>query len=163
MGMIFPYVQCSRKLIKTGIYAALITLVFFLGPITGPVALFGSVEAAKMELPTFSEVRYITAGDVLYRFDTIAILFWTTGLTIRTAIFFYGLSLGTAQAFKLKSYRPIVIPLAWLIGVGAILFVKNYQELTDFIFHTYVPLNLIMGVAIPLLLLLVYPFVIKKI
>ncbi|MBC8015315.1 MAG: endospore germination permease [Sporomusaceae bacterium] len=163
MGMICPYVQCPSRLVKTGIYAALITLVFFLGPVTGPVAMFGPVEAAKMELPTFSEVRYITAGDVLYRFDTIAILFWTTGLTIRTAIFFYGLSLGTAQAFGLKSYRPIVIPFAWLIGVGAVLFVKNYQELTDFIFHTYVPLNLIMGVAIPLLLLLVSPFVIKKI
>ncbi|GMA98169.1 endospore germination permease [Pelosinus sp. IPA-1] len=163
MGMIFPYVQNPRKLVKTGIYAALITLVFFLGPVTGPIAMFGPVEAAKMELPTFSEVRYITAGSVLYRFDTIAILFWTTGLTIRTAMFFYGLSLGTAQAFKLKSYRPIVIPLAWLIGVGAILFVKNYQELTDFLFNTYVPLNLIMGVAIPLLLLLVSPFVVKKI
>lgn len=163
MGMIFPYVKCPRRLVKTGIYTALITLIFFLGPVTGPVALFGPVEAAKMELPTFSEVRYITAGDVLYRFDTIAILFWTTGLTIRTAIFFYGLSLGAAQALKLKSYRPIVIPFAWLIGVGAVLFVKNYQELTDFLFHTYVPLNLIMGVAIPLLLLLVSPFVIKKI
>lgn len=163
MGMIFPYVQCPRRLVKTGIYAALITLIFFLGPVTGPIAIFGPVEAARMELPTFSEVRYITAGNVLYRFDSIAILFWTTGLTIRTAIFFYGLSLGTAQAFKLKSYRPIVIPFAWLIGVGAVLFVKNYQELTDFLFHTYVPLNLIMGAAIPLLLLLVSPFVIKKI
>lgn len=163
MGMLFPYVQCPKKLVKTGIYAAIITLIFFLGPVTGPVALFGPVEAAKMELPTFSEVRYITAGNVLYRFDTIAILFWTTGLTIRTAMFFYGLSLGTAQVFKLKSYRPIVIPFAWLIGVGTVLFVKNYQELTDFLFHTYVPLNLIMGVAIPLLLLLVSPFVIRKI
>jgi spore germination protein KB len=162
MGMIFPYVQCPMKLAKTGIYTALITLVFFLGPITGPIAIFGPVEAAKMELPTFSEVRYITVGSVLYRFDTIAILFWTVGLMMRIAIFFYGLSLGTAQAFKLKSYRPIVSPFAWLIGVGAILFVKNYQELTDFLFHTYVPLNLIMGVAVPLLLLLIAPWIMKK-
>jgi spore germination protein KB len=163
MSMIFPYVQRPMKLIKTSIYAALITLVFFLGPITGPIAIFGPVEAARMEFPTFSELRYITAGSVLYRFDSIAILFWTTGLTIRIAIFFYGLSLGTAQALKLKSYRPIVIPFAWLIGVGSVLFVKNYQELTDFLFHTYVPLNLIMGVAIPLLLLLVAPLVMKKV
>jgi len=162
MGMIFPYVERPMKLMRISIYAALITLVFFLGPVTGPIALFGPVEAAQMEFPTFSEVRYITAGDVLYRFDSIAILFWTIGLMIRIAIFFYGLCLGTAQAFKLKSYKPIVIPYAWLIGVGSVLFVKNYQELTDFLFHTYVPLNLIMGVAIPLLLWLVSPIVIKK-
>ena len=162
MGMILPYVDRPRKLIKTSVNAALITLVFFLGPVTGPIAMFGPVEAAQMEFPTFSEVRYITVGSVLYRFDSIAILFLTIGLTIRIAIFFYGLSLGTAQVVKVKSYKPLVIPLAWLIGVGTVLFVRDYQELTDFFFHTYVPLNLIMGVGIPLLLVLVSHFINKK-
>lgn len=59
LGMILPYVQRPKKLMKTGIWAAIITLVFFLGPITGPIALFGPAEAAKMVFPTFSEVRYI--------------------------------------------------------------------------------------------------------
>jgi spore germination protein KB len=152
LGMILPYVQQPKKLVKTGIWTAMITLIFFLGPITGPVALFGPVEAAKMSFPTFSEVRYISAGEVINRFDAIAILFWTVGLMIRISDFFNGLSLGLAQVFKLHTYQPLVIPLSWLIGVGSFLFAKNYSELNDFLFQSYVPLNIIMGAFIPVLL-----------
>lgn len=155
MGMVLPYVQHPKKLMKTGIYSALFTLIFFLGPITGPIALFGPEEAAKMVFPTFSEVRYIEAGNVINRFDAIAILFWTVGLMIRISLFFYGLCLGTAQLFKTITYRPFIIPFAWLIGVGAVFFAKNYSELNDFLFQSYVPLNIIMGAAIPLLFLII--------
>ncbi|HEX7064704.1 MAG TPA: endospore germination permease [Bacillales bacterium] len=152
MGMVLPYVQKPKKLVKTGIGVAVVTLVFFLGPITGPIALFGPEQAAKFVFPTFSEVRYIQAGEVINRFDTIAVLFWTVGLMIRIALFFYGLSLGMAQAFKLNTYRPLVIPLGWLIGVGALIFARNYAELNQFLFESYVPLNILMGAIIPLIL-----------
>lgn len=154
LGMVLPYVQRPEKLVKTGIYAAAITLIFFIGPITGPVALFGPDEAAKMTFPTFSEVRYIEAGEVLNRFDSIAILFWTIGLMIRISLFFYGLSLGTAQILKMSTYRPLVIPMGWLIGVGAVLFTKNFSELTEFLFKTYVPLNILMGGILPMFFIL---------
>lgn len=155
MGMVLPYVQRPKKLVKTGIWTAVITLIFFLGPITGPIALFGADEAAKMAFPTFSEVRYIEAGEVINRFDAIAVLFWTVGLMIYISLFFYGLCLGLAQALKLHTYQPLVIPLAWLIGVGAIVFAKNYAELNEFLFQSYVPLNLLMGALIPVVLLLI--------
>mgnify|MGYP001443399043 CR=1 FL=1 len=162
MGMVLPYVQKPIKHIKTGIWAAVITLIFFLGPITGPIALFGADEAAKMVFPTFSEVRYIEAGEVINRFDTIAILFWTVGLMIRISLFFYGLSLGTAQALKLNVYQPLIIPYAWLIGVGSLLFAKNYAEIHEFLFESYVPLNLLMGAILPLLLVIITTITFKK-
>ncbi|MGJ7919453.1 GerAB/ArcD/ProY family transporter [Neobacillus sp. LXY-4] len=154
LGMILPYVERPKKLVKTGIWTAMITLLFLLGPITGPIALFGPVEAAKMAFPTFSEVRYIAAGEVINRFDTIAILFWTVGSMIRISLFFYGLSLGIGQVLKLSSYQPLVIPLSWLIGVGALLFANNYAEFNEFLFQSYVPLNLLMGAFIPLVFML---------
>ncbi|MFD2924548.1 GerAB/ArcD/ProY family transporter [Halobacillus naozhouensis] len=152
LGMILPYVQRPEKLVKTGVGVAVVTLIFFLGPITGPVALFGAEQAAKMSLPTYSEVRYIEAGNVINRFDAIAVILWTVGLMIRISLFFYGLSLGLAQALRLNTYRPLVIPLAWLIGVGSILFASNYPELNEFLFKSYVPLNILMGAVIPLTL-----------
>ncbi|GGH88415.1 spore germination protein KB [Pullulanibacillus pueri] len=154
MGMVLPYVQRPKKLVKTGIWASVITLIFFLGPITGPIALFGPGEAAKMAFPTFSEVRYISAGQVINRFDAIAIMFWTVGLMIFISLFFYGLSLGGAQALKLKTYHPLVIPLAWLIGIGSFIFAENYAELNAFLFHSFVPINILMGAIIPLVLLI---------
>ncbi|WLD93760.1 endospore germination permease [Alkalihalobacillus sp. AL-G] len=162
LGMILPYVKRPKRLVKTGVSVAVVTLIFFLGPITGPIAMFGPVEAAKMAFPTFSEVRYITAGEVINRFDVIAILFWTVGLMVRISLFFYGLSLGTAQALKLNVYQPIIIPYAWLIGIGSILFAKNYAELKEFLFQSYVPLNLLMGAALPLLLLLITVIFFRK-
>ncbi|MFD1360197.1 GerAB/ArcD/ProY family transporter [Lentibacillus salinarum] len=137
MGMILPYVQHPKKLVKTGTGVAIVTLIFFLGPVTGPVALFGAEQAATLAFPTFSEVRYVEAGEVINRFDTIAVILWTIGLMVRIALFFYGLSLGLAQAFRLDTYQPLVIPLAWLIGIGAILFAGNYAELNEFFFESY--------------------------
>ncbi len=162
MGMLLPYVQRPKKLVKTGVGVAVITLIFFLGPITGPVAMFGAEQAAKMVFPTFSEVRYIVAGEVINRFDAIAILFWTVGLMIRISLFFYGLCLGLAQSLRLHTYQPLVIPLAWLIGVSAILFAKNYVELNQFLFQSYVPLNILMGAALPLVLYISGLVILKK-
>lgn len=68
---------------------------------------------------------------------------------IHISLFLYGLSLGLAQAFRLDTYRPLVIPLAWLTGFGAILFAVNYAELNEFFFESYVPLNILMGAIIP--------------
>lgn len=153
MGMVLPYVKRPKNLMKTGLWTAIITLVFFLGPITGPIALFGPTDAAKMAFPTFSEVRYISAGEVINRFDAIAIMFWTVGLMIYISLFLYGLCLGSAQALKLKNYHPLVIPFAWLTSVGAYLFASNYAELNEFLFASYVPINILMGAVIPLLLL----------
>jgi spore germination protein KB len=155
MGMFLPYVKNPEKLHKVNLWAAALTLLFFLGPVTGPVAMFGPTEAAKMVFPTFSEVRYMKVGEVLNRLDSIAVIFWTVGLTMRVSMFYYALALGTAQAFRMERCQPLVIPLGWLIGVGAILFAKNFQELKDFLFHIYVPLNILMGVLLPMLLLLI--------
>lgn len=154
IGMVMPYITRPDKLVKTGIWTAVITLVFFLGPITGPIALFGVEQAKEMAFPTFSEVRYIVAGTVINRFDAIAVLFWTIGLMVHISLFFYGLSLGVAQVFKLKAHQPLVIPLGWLIGIGSLLFANNFTELTDFLFKSYIPLNLLMGVGLPLLFLI---------
>lgn len=153
MGMILPYAQQPKKILKASILSAVITLIFFLGPVTGPVAMFGPIEAARMTFPTFSEVRYIKVSVVLNRFDAIAILFWTVGLLFRISTFYYGLCLGTAQAFKHRGYRHLVVPFGWLIGIGAVLFAKNHAEIKQFLHHTYVPLNILMGSAIPLALL----------
>ncbi len=153
MGMVLPYVQKPKKILTVSVASVVITMIFFLGPVTGPVAMFGPIEAARMTFPTFSEVRYIKIGEVLNRFDAIAILFWTVGLLFRASTFYYGLCLGTAQAFKFSTYRHLIVPFGWLIGIGAILFSKNHAEIKQFLYHTYVPLNIFMGSAIPIALL----------
>ncbi|WP_202080965.1 GerAB/ArcD/ProY family transporter [Caldalkalibacillus salinus] len=154
LGMILPYVQRPQKILKTNIFAAVIVLIFFLGPITGPIAMFGPQEAARLPFPTFSAVRYINAGEIINRFDAIAAIFWTVGLMVRVSVFYYGLILGTAQAFNLRSYRSLIIPFAWLIAVGALLFIRDFMELTEFMFETYIPLNILMGIALPVILVL---------
>jgi spore germination protein KB len=76
------------------------------------------------------------------------------GLTIHVSLFLYGVCLGLKQMFKLPTYHPLVVPVAWLCGICALLFAGNYAEVNEFLFHSYVPLNLLMGVALPFLLCL---------
>ncbi|TYP79253.1 GerAB/ArcD/ProY family transporter [Paenibacillus methanolicus] len=154
MGMILPYARHPAKLMRYTFAASGLTLLFFIGPVTGPIAMFGADEAARLTFPTFAEVRYIEASDVLNRFDAIAILFWTVGLMFRITVFFYGLCLGTGQLLKLRDYRPLILPYGWLLGGCAFWFADNFEEMSDFLFRVYVPLNLVFGYAVPILLAL---------
>lgn len=157
MGMVYPYVNQKKKMSKNHLGVNLLTMVFILGPIIGPVAIFGPNQAAQLPFPTYSELRYISAGTVFNRMDAVAILFWTVGLTVYTSLFLYVLALGTAQILKTKSYRPLVPCFGWLAGIGAVLLANDFQEVRLFLFRIYVPMNIVMGILLPIVLALFVP------
>jgi spore germination protein KB len=132
----------------------LVLVVMILGPLIGPPIIFGPEEAARMVLPTYDQIRYMRLGTFIENLDGIAIFLWTVGLYARMTLFHYLLALGTAQVLRLQDYRPLVVPLAVLIGVGTAIISRNNLDTYNYLLHSAPVISLFFGLALPALLLL---------
>lgn len=153
--MLTPMVHKWRRPWLTNLAILVAAILMIVGPLIGPVAVFGPEEAARMTLPTFSQIRYVRVATYLENVDTIAILFWTVGLFSRMTLFHYLMVLGTAQVFGLKEYKSLLVPTAVLIGLGLPLVNSSPVETDVFLKYSYPVLNLFFGLGVPGICLLV--------
>lgn len=153
--MLHPVVRHGRS--PWGVNMAILcsTILFLIGPLIGPVAVFGPREAARLTLPTYEQLRYIRVGNFLEHLDSIAILWWTVGLFARMAVYHYLLALGSAQVFRLKEYKPLILPAGVLIVFGSTIVSANTVETGYFLHHTFPIVNLFLDLAVPAALLAV--------
>lgn len=151
--MIIPYLNKVREakksiipLLLAGLYLAVIT-----ARNTAVLGIAGTI----VQYPSFEVLKTINIGDILTRLEIIiAISFLFMGF-LRISLFYYGLVLGTAQLLKLRSYKPLINPLAALITCLSIINFENVHE--DFVFaNFYFPLySFPFQVGLPLLALVV--------
>lgn len=71
-----------KPLLVTG----LIFVVLILGPLTGAIAEFGPVEAARQRFPAYEEWRLITYGHFFEHLDFLSIYQWLVGAFMRISI-----------------------------------------------------------------------------
>lgn len=77
-------------------------------------------------------IRYISLMNFFQHVESIFIMIWVLGLFAKICISYYILVLGTAQWFELSNYRPIVLPL------GFVIILVSLWSATDM--HTELPL-----------------------
>ncbi|ALP35381.1 hypothetical protein ASL14_03525 [Paenibacillus sp. IHB B 3084] len=81
---------------------------------------------------------------------------WIISTYFKTALFFYAFVLGTAQLLKLKSYRPLIFPVAFLIYGLWYLIVKNIIFYVKEVLAYWVDWDLTNAFAFPLILLVLH-------
>ena len=77
---------------------------------------------------SFQSIRLINIGTVLTRMDFLIGIGQTILVFFKCSLFFYALAVALAQLFGLKSYLPLVLPLA---GIEVILAATVYQSPVD--------------------------------
>jgi len=153
LGMIFPYVNKPAKLRRGSILTMVILVVMFLGPVTGPVALFGGERSAGLSFPTFQMLRDIQIAE-LQRLDIIAIYLWSLGSFSKIALFLFAVSYGLSQLLKLDDYRVLAAPVGALLVIFSLLLSDNFIEIYRFLQETYPLYAVTICIALPALLLL---------
>ncbi len=154
LGMIFPFVSKDKRLKLPGILAMVILILMFIGPITGPIALFGAERASGLTFPTFQIMREMQVGE-LQRLDLLGIVLWSLGSFANIAVFLYATTLGLAQWLKIEDHRVLVIPIGTLMVIVALLNSENYIEIYRFFKDTYPYYSILIGFLLPLFLLVV--------
>lgn len=116
--MILPRVNGRQKVtgaVLKGMFAAALvqsTLQFL------AVGVLGKVGEITF-FPTYEFYRMINIGQVLTRMELISLLNFLTMGFIKSMLCLYALSVGTAQLFRLRTYRPLAIPLGVLLVLVA--------------------------------------------
>jgi spore germination protein KB len=121
------------------------------------IFLFGEL-TLSYTYPVFKAIRYISLSDFFEHLEAAIIAIWLLGAFIKITVFYYALVLGTAQWLRLSDFKPIILPLGFLISLFSIWEFYNLQEQTEFseiVFPLYVPL---MSTVLPALLLLIAKF-----
>lgn len=105
--------------------------------------------------PNFSMVRIISIADILTRLEIIpSFTFFFLGFT-KFIVFYYGIVLGTSQMLRMRTYRPLILPIGALTGVTSLLLYDSYiYDLIDstILFPFY---SMIFAFFLPLITLIV--------
>lgn len=142
-----------KVLPKLSLVLVAVLTCMFLGPITGPVLIFGSDLAQNILFPTFAEIRYIEYSSVFERVDVIGIFLWIMGAYLRSSGYCFGATRGIANLLKRPDERKVAWLTIILIGGATITLDQNWsiEKTYDFLTHQALFLLPFIGIGLPLL------------
>ncbi len=132
LAMILPYLNNPKKAKSVLILGFTLMIVFFL-LIDIPTMTSLGIEVAKSQsFPFYSAVGLISVGDFLERIEAFHIGIWVLGVFIKISFYYYLSVIGISQLFKLKDYKPLVIPTGTIIIPLSIIIAPSIVELREF-------------------------------
>jgi len=127
----------------------LVILVF--GPVTGAIAEFGPVEAAKLRYPAYEEWRLVQVGKYIRHVDFLSIYQWLSGAFVRISMSLF-LLVELLPANQHKNIRHVWLTM---LGIAMVVLVElpiSDMQYAGFLKHIYLPLSLGLVVGVSLLL-----------
>ncbi|ULO09050.1 endospore germination permease [Paenibacillus sp. 19GGS1-52] len=154
--MVYPY---ARKHSKTSrdIFIAL-----FLGAVGLNLILFlsltvlGVFSSEHQFYASYILAQRINIANFLQRIEAFMAITWIISTYFKTALYFYAFTLGTAQLLKLKSHRPLIFPVGFLIFGLTQLIAKDIIFYIKEIPVYWVDWDFTYAFVLPLMMLIVY-------
>ncbi|WP_018130339.1 GerAB/ArcD/ProY family transporter [Effusibacillus pohliae] len=154
ISFLMPFLVDREKGIKWGMISVLaVTLTMILVNIM-VLLLFGE-STANLTYPVTAAARYISIAGFFEHLEVIVMAIWVTGTFVKMSVFYYALVLGTAQWLNLSDYRPIVLPLGFLVVLISTWSASNMAEMGHFLEKSDPFYLTTAQTVIPLLLLLI--------
>lgn len=151
MAMIFPHMTETKHRVRWNMATVAVLLLMFIGPVTGPIALFGEEASIGLTFPTFQILRDIRIGE-LQRLDMLAVMLWSFGTFSKISVFLYAVTVGIAQLFRLEDHRFLAVPIAALMLIVSLLNSDNFLGIHEFLMYVYPFYATGIGLLLPLLL-----------
>jgi spore germination protein KB len=154
ISFFLPMLTDSEKGMKWGM--ASVTGVMLTMVLVNLIALFlFGQDIATFTYPVMEVARYISVADFFENLQSVIMMLWVLGAFVKISLFYYAVALGTAQWLNLSDYRPLVLPLGFLIFLFSFWDLPNLSVLNHFQEKTG-PFYLIsIQIVIPLLLLII--------
>ncbi|MCZ8515131.1 endospore germination permease [Paenibacillus filicis] len=154
MSFLLPVVTDREKGLKWGIistFAIMLTMVF-----TNLITLFifGDI-TSTITYPVNEAARWIRLADFFEHVESIVMVIWMAGTFVKISVYFYALAVGTAQWLNLSDYRPVVLPLGYLVALFGIWSFSSLQEMAHFLGTTGTFYPASVQTVVPIVLLLV--------
>ncbi|MFC5406850.1 GerAB/ArcD/ProY family transporter [Cohnella soli] len=154
IAFLVPYLTERNKGMKWGMYAVHLVVPTFIMFDFVPYLLFSDI-TGSLSYPMIGAIRYIIIGQLFEHLEAIVMSIYVGGVFIKISVFFYVVALGTAQWLKLSDYRPIVMPVGFLLVLFSIWSAASLQELAGFFMKTTPFYALTLQTVVPVLLLMI--------
>lgn len=156
MLMVLPHVTGKRHLARDyGIAVALGGLGNF-AVILFSVLVLGGAMTAYFIHPVYVLSQKISIGHFLERLEAVIAVNLILSTYMKMVLYFYAFLHGTAQLFGTGDYRRLAFPTGMILFGLALFISPNIIYYNDVIMRYWADLDLIAGVALPLLLLALY-------
>jgi len=157
VSFFFPFLSDPQQALRWSMISV-VTVALSMA-ITNLTALmvFGNM-MQHLTYPVMSAAGYITVGGFFEHLESIVMAIWVAGTFLKVSTFYYALTLGTAQWLKLGDYRPLVLPLGWLLALFALWVSPNLIQLSYSMATTLPYYLMFFQLFLPAVLLLVAHF-----
>jgi spore germination protein KB len=154
ISFLLPYLSDREKGQKWGMISVLSIMVTLVITNLASFFLFGEA-TSKIVYPVMVAARFISIADFFEHLESLAMMIWVGGTFVKISMFYYAIVIGTAQWLKLSNYRPLTLPIGFLLVLISIWSASSLQEMVHFL-STVSPFYLMsFQLLIPMLLLLI--------
>jgi spore germination protein KB len=119
------------------------------------IGVMGVDETIRSPFAIYDMAKYINIEEILVRVEIMVAVVWIGTVFMKLSLCVYTLTVMTAQVLKLTTYRPLVVPYAFIILPMAILTYRNAAHSNEFAMGVWSVYSVTFGYLVPLLLLLV--------
>jgi len=135
--MIFPYVNDIKQVKKSAFWGLTIGSAYFFSIILRNIAILGNIGSIHV-LPSYQVARLINVGEIITRMEALIAVVLLFNEFVKICIMYYAAVLSIAQFFKLRSYKPLVIPIGIISVVLSIIMFDSPVEHAHFAANIYV-------------------------
>ncbi|MDB5055481.1 MAG: spore gernimation protein [Bacilli bacterium] len=160
ISFLLPFVTDREKGMKWGMISVLIVMLTIL--ITNIASLFLMGElTATFTYPVMVAARFISIADFFEHLEALVMAIWVVGTFVKISMFYYVIVIGAAQWLKLSNYRPVTLPIGFLLILFSIWLAPSLQDLVHFL-STSSPFYLLTFQTVIPILLLCIAFIQKR-
>ena len=110
-GMIIHETQDPKLLRKKSLRVFGFLFIMFIGPVTGPIMIFGEQLAQALTYPTYTEIQYINLYGIVERLDVLGVFLWMVGSFLRISIFLFCVTKGVCELVNTNRDTNYTLPV----------------------------------------------------
>jgi spore germination protein KB len=154
ISFLLPCLSDREKGLKWGMISVLVVTLFMVISNLSTFFVFGDLTSSFV-YPVMVAFRYISLADFFEHLESLAMMIWVGGTFVKISVFYYVIVTGTAQWLKLSNYRPLTLPIGFLLVLMSMWLAPSLQQLIHFI-TTISPFYFVsVETMLPMLLLLI--------
>lgn len=129
VSFFFPFLADPKRGLRWAMTTVLVVMISMTVTNLITLMVFGTL-MEHLTFPVMAASGYITVGGFIEHLESIVMAIWVAGTFLKVSTFYYTFTLATAQWLKLNDYRPLVLPLGWLLTLFAFWVSPNLIQLT---------------------------------
>ncbi len=149
---IAPHTQQATAVVKQGLWFMLTMLLALIGPIIGPVMIFGEALGQSLAYPTFTEIQYIHISPVVERLDLLGMFLWIFGSFFRISVILYAAMRTAGNIFESTAMNLYALPVTLLaLALEMTMVSASRSDLHNFLLWPYLWPGFALTLGVPLL------------